>query len=225
MRNAGGAGGMKPFCGSSGFSLPLILLAACAGFTLLSLILPSLAQAAQDLALPSIQLSLGDGTSEPEKVSLLLEILFLMTVLSLAPAIILMGTSFTRIIIVFHFIRQALGVQQVPPNQVLAGLAIFMTVAIMMPVGLEVNEKAFQPYMDERIGLSDALKAAEAPVREFLFKHTREKDLSIFYSINKMERPNSREEVPTMTLLCGFMISELKTAHHRLFDLHTVPDP
>ncbi len=191
--------------------LPLLCLFGLAFCGLAFLGMPDLARAAQDVSMPSLQLSMGDGT-EPEKVSLLLEILFLLTVLSLAPAIILMSTSFTRIIIVFHFVRQALGVQQVPPNQVLAALAIFMTVAIMMPVGLRVNEQALQPYLDEKITLTEAIKQAESPIREFLFKHTREKDLSIFYSITKMERPKTRDEVPTSMLVCGFMISELKTA-------------
>ena len=157
------------------------------------------------------QLSLAGGLKEPDQVSLGLEILFLLTVLSLAPAIILTVTSFTRIIIVFHFIRQALGVQQLPPNQVLVSLAIFMTVAIMYPVGKEINTTALQPYLEERIGFSQALENAEKPLRGFLFKHTREKDLSIFYSITKMDRPQNKDEVPTVSLCAAFMISELKT--------------
>lgn len=157
------------------------------------------------------QLSLAGGISEPEQVSLGLEILFLLTVLSLAPAIILTVTSFTRIIIVFHFIRQAIGIQSLPPSQVLVSLAIFMTVAIMFPVGKEINDKAIQPYLEERVGFTQALQEAEKPLRAFLFKHTREKDLSIFYSITKMERPNTRDDVPTASLCAAFMISELKT--------------
>ena len=157
------------------------------------------------------QLSLAGGTAEPEQVSLGLEILFLLTVLSLAPAIILTVTSFTRIIIVFHFIRQALGIQQLPPNQVLISLAIFMSVAIMLPVGKEINTKALQPYLEERIGFSEALREAEKPIRVFLFNHTREKDLSIFYSITQMERPQTKDDVPTASLCAAFMISELKT--------------
>lgn len=161
--------------------------------------------------MPNFQLTLAGATKEPEKVSLLLEILFLLTVLSLAPAIILTVTSFTRIIIVFHFARQALGVQQLPPNQVLVSLAIFMSVAIMMPVGKEINTQALQPYLEERIGFEEALKRAEPPLRAFLFKHTREKDLSIFYSISKLERPRTKDDVPTIALAAAFVISELKT--------------
>ncbi len=169
------------------------------------------ALAAQDLALPDLQLSLSGGSTEPEKVSLGLEILFLLTVLSLAPAIVMTVTSFTRIIVVFHFVRQALGVQQLPPNQVLVSLAIFMTVAIMWPVGKQINDNALQPYLEERIGFSEALQKAENPLRAFMFKHTREKDLSIFYSITKLDRPQNKDTVPTIALAAAFIISELKT--------------
>ena len=175
------------------------------------LALPAVSQAAQDIAMPMFQLSLAGGGTEPQQVALGLEILFLLTVLSLAPAIVLTVTSFTRIIIVFHFVRQALGVQQLPPNQVLVSLAIFMTVAIMYPVGAEINTQSLQPYLEERIDFTEALQAAEKPLRTFLFKHTREKDLSIFYSITKMERPQTKDDVPTVSLCAAFMISEVKT--------------
>lgn len=140
-----------------------------------------------------------------------LEILGLLTVLSLAPAIILTVTSFTRIIIVFHFLRQAMGTQQMPPNQVLAALAIFMTVVIMMPVGKQINDTALQPYLREEIGYDEALSKAQTPLRSFLFKHTREKDLSVFFSITGLERPHTKDDVPTMVLIPAYVISELKT--------------
>ncbi len=161
--------------------------------------------------LPEISLRLAAGQAEPQNVSVLLEILFLLTVLALAPSIVMCVTSFTRIIIVFSFLRQAMGTQQLPPTQLLAGLAIFMTVAIMMPVGKEINDQALQPYLAEQIPFTEALQKAEQPLRSFLFKHTREKDLSIFYSITKTDRPKTKEEVPTMFLVAGFMISEMKT--------------
>jgi len=170
---------------------------------------PILALAA-DPVLPSLSIQLG-AASEPEKVALGLEILALLTVLSLAPAILLTITSFTRIILVFHFLRQAMGIQQMPPNQVLAALAIFMTVVIMMPVGKRINDEALQPYLEERIGYRDALVRAEQPLRSFLFKHTREKDLSVFYSITGLSRPETKEDVPTSILIPAFVISELKT--------------
>jgi flagellar biosynthetic protein FliP len=174
----------------------------------LFLLLPATALA-QDV--PSLTLSLAAGQAEPERVSTLLEILLLLTVLSLAPSIVLTLTSFTRIIIAFSFLRQAMGTAQMPPNQILASLAIFMTVVIMFPVGKRINDEALQPYMREEISLTDAAKKAETPLREFLFKHTREKDLSIFYTITKMERPENRDQVPTIMLAAAFLISELKT--------------
>lgn len=186
-------------------------LAILALSILFALLLPEAARAAEDIVMPDLQLTLSGGATQPEKVAITLEILFLLTVLSLAPAIMLTVTSFTRIIIVFHFLRQALGTPQLPPNQILASLAIFMTIAIMMPVGTKINEEALQPYLDERIGFTEALDKAQDPLREFLFKHTREKDLSIFYTITEMERPETKEDVPTIMLVAGYVISELKT--------------
>ena len=119
------------------------------------LILPVLALAAPGDDVPALQLSLSGGMTEPDKVSLALEILFLLTVLSLAPAIMMTVTSFTRIIIVFHFVRQAMGIQQMPPTQILASLAIFMTLIIMYPVGKEINDTALQPYLAEQIDFNE----------------------------------------------------------------------
>jgi flagellar biosynthesis protein FliP len=175
------------------------------------LLLPTFVFAAEGPVLPTLSLSLGAEQAEPQKVSVLLEILFLLTVLSLAPAIVLTVTSFTRIIVVFSFLRHAMGTQQMPPNQVLASLAIFLTIVIMLPIGTRINEDALQPYLAEEIGYMEALGRAEVPVREFLFKHTREKDLSIFFSIAGKERPKTKEDVPTSLLIPAFMISELKT--------------
>jgi len=174
------------------------------------LVLAAAPALAQDL--PTLSLNLAAGQTQPERVSTLLEILFALTVLSLAPSFILTMTSFTRIIIVFSFLRQAMGVPQVPPTQILASLAIFLTAVIMYPTGKQINDDALQPYLAEQIGFTEALKKAEAPMREFLFKHTREKDLSVFYTVTKMERPKDKTEVPTTMLAAGFMISELKTA-------------
>lgn len=175
------------------------------------ILIPTTLLGQDDPILPSLSLQLGAGQAEPEKVSVLLEILFLLTVLSVAPAILLTATSFTRIIIVFSFLRHALATQQMPPNQVLASLAIFLTVVIMFPVGKQINDEALQPYLNEEIGYKEALVRTEQPVRGFLFKHTREKDLSIFYSITGLEQPQTKEDVPTTLLLPAFLISELKT--------------
>ncbi|MES9997278.1 flagellar type III secretion system pore protein FliP [Desulfovibrio aminophilus] len=187
----------------AGKALPTILLS-------LGLIVlwasPALAQQA-----PSLTMQLSAGQAEPGKISVLLEILFLLTILSVAPAIVLTMTSFTRIIVVFHFLRQAMGTQQMPPNQILASLAIFMTCVIMMPVGKAVYNDAIKPYTEEKIGFQQALDSAQKPVRAFLFKHTREKDLSIFYSITGEPRPENKEQVPTILLVAAYTISELKT--------------
>lgn len=177
----------------------------------LILLLP-LSALAQDPIVPSLSMEFSGGQASPEKVAVTLEIIFLLTVLSVAPAIVLTATCFTRLIIVFSFIRHAMGTQQMPPNQVLAALAIFLTVAIMSPVGKQINDTALQPYLNEEIGYKEALANAEDPLRTFLFKHTREKDLSVFYSITGEERPQTKEDVPTMLLLPAFVISELKTA-------------
>ena len=189
---------------SNGRSLAIFLL------VLAGVLLPALA-CAQGPTIPKLTMELAAGQADPQDVSTLLEILFLLTVLSMAPAIMLTMTSFTRIIIVFHFIRQAMGTQQMPPNQIMAGLAIFMTMVIMYPVGKAVNETAIQPYMEEHISFTEALDRAQLPVRKFMFKHTREKDLSIFYSITKEPRPENKEEVSTMMLIAAYTISELKT--------------
>ena len=199
------AHGQKTVAGTALFLCASLLFSAAA------LLLPSAALAAQDVIMPGLQLTLSGGRAEPESVALGLEILLLLTVLSMAPAIILTVTSFTRIIVVFHFVRQAMGLQQLPPNQVMISLAIFMTVAIMLPVGKRINDDALQPYLDERITLKEAVSKAEPPLREFMFKHTREKDLSIFYSITKLDRPATKDDVPTIALAAAFVISELKT--------------
>ncbi|WP_428563338.1 MAG: flagellar type III secretion system pore protein FliP [Solidesulfovibrio sp. DCME] len=184
------------------------------GLTALALALAGLCLAAPALAqdAPTLSLNLAAGQNQPERVATLLEILFALTVLSLAPSFVLMVTSFTRIIVVFSFLRQAMGVPQVPPSQILASLAIFLTCVIMYPTGRAIYDNALNPYLEERIGFTEALKQAEIPLREFLFKHTREKDLSVFYTVTKMERPKDKAEVPTLMLAAGFMISELKTA-------------
>ncbi len=172
---------------------------------------PSVTLGADSPTIPSLSLQLSAGQAEPQKVAVALEVMALLTVLTLAPSIVLTITSFTRIIIVFHFLRQAMGTQQMPPNQVLSGLAIFMTVVIMAPLGKTMNEVALQPYLKEEIGYREALERAEQPLRSFLFKHTREKDLSVFFSISGIERPKSKEDVPTMLLVPAYMISEMKT--------------
>jgi flagellar biosynthetic protein FliP len=149
---------------------------------------------------------------DPGEVSVLIQILILLTVLSLAPAILVMMTSFTRLIVVFSFLRHALGTNQMPPNQLLVGLALFLTFFIMTPVWQTINEKALTPYKEKKISQAQALEEAVKPVRKFMFKQTREKDLALFIQMAKMSRPKNQEEIPTTVLLPAFMISELKTA-------------
>jgi flagellar biosynthetic protein FliP len=161
--------------------------------------------------LPSVKLAIGASNS-PQDVSLTLQIVFLLTVLSLAPAILMLTTSFTRIIIVLSFLRQALGTQQIPPNQVLLGLALFLTFFNMNPVFSQVNDQALQPYLKGQLTQEVALTKALDPMREFMFRQTRQKDLALFVYLSKSPRPASPKDVPTLVLIPSFVLSELKTA-------------
>jgi flagellar biosynthetic protein FliP len=166
---------------------------------------------AQGWPIPTVKIGVGEAKDAGE-VSVLIQVLVLLTVLSLAPAILVMMTSFTRLIVVFSFLRHALGTNQMPPNQLLIGLALFLTFFIMTPVWQTINEKALTPYKEKKISQAQALEEAAKPVRKFMFKHTREKDLALFIQMAKMSRPKNQEEIPTTVLLPAFMISELKTA-------------
>ena len=172
------------------------------------IILPQLCAA---VTLPTLQIGLEEAQS-PQQVSALIEILLVFTVLSMAPAILLMMTCFTRLVISFSFLRSALGTQQQPPTQVLIGLALFLTVFIMTPVFSKINDTAVKPYMDGEINAEQALKEASLPLRAFMFKQTREKDLELFLSLSKAPKPKNKDEVSTAVLIPAFMISELKTA-------------
>ncbi|MBI1318627.1 MAG: flagellar type III secretion system pore protein FliP [Candidatus Hydrogenedens sp.] len=142
----------------------------------------------------------------------MLVVVFLITVISLAPALLVMTTSFTRIIVVLGFLRQALATQQTPPNQVLLGLALFLTLFIMMPTYVEVNNEAVQPYVRGEITQVEAFNLALAPVREFMFRQTRPKDLALFLQISGEGRPNTPEDVSTLVLIPAFVVSEMTTA-------------
>lgn len=165
----------------------------------------------QNLALPSIQIGV-DDSDDPEQVSTSLQILFLLTILSLAPAILILMTSFTRTVIVLSFVRNGLATQQMPPNQVLVGLALFITFFIMAPTWGQVNDLALQPYLNGEITQEEAIDAGLTPVREFMFKHTREKDIALFLNYSEAQEPESQDDVPTLVLIPAFVISELKTA-------------
>jgi len=159
---------------------------------------------------PIIGVTLGDG-SEPVGASAL-SLLLLITVLSLAPAILVLMTSFTRIVIVLGFVRTSLGTQQMPPNQVLIGLALFMTLFIMAPTFSQVNETALKPYLAGEISQTDALTKASEPMKEFMYKHTRPKDLLLFMKYTKTEKPATYKDIPLTVLVPAYAISELKTA-------------
>jgi flagellar biosynthetic protein FliP len=165
---------------------------------------------AEAVSLPSIQLGM-DDVEDPEKVSSALQILFLLTILTLAPSILILTTSFARIIIVLSFLRQAMGTQQTPPTQILIGLGLFLTLFVMGPTWTEINDKALQPYLNEEISQTDALKQAEMPLKTFMLRQTREKDLSLFVDISGA-KPTSNEEIDIRSLIPAFIISELKTA-------------
>jgi flagellar biosynthetic protein FliP len=153
-----------------------------------------------------------DQAQEPGKTAVVLQIFLLMTILSLAPAILIMLTAFTRIVIVLSLLRRALGTMQMPPNQVIVGLALFLTFFIMTPVWHQINDDALQPYLDKKIDQQQALKNAAEPLRKFMFKQTREKDLALFVSIAKVQRPGNVNDIPSSVLIPSFIISEVKTA-------------
>ena len=160
--------------------------------------------------LPTLTLGIGQATT-PEQLAPALQILLLLTVLSVAPAILLMMTSFVRIVIVLSFVRQAIGTQQMPPNQVIVGLALFLTFFIMSPVFNQINDTALQPYLNKTMSQEQALSKAAEPLRTFMLKQTDDKDLGLLVEISgkTVARP---QDVPTMTLIPAFMLSELKRA-------------
>jgi flagellar biosynthetic protein FliP len=166
---------------------------------------------AAGVTIPKIDIGVTTATT-PKDVSATIQIFLLLTVLTLAPAILMLMTSFTRVVIVLSFLRQALGSQQIPPNQILIGLALFMTFYLMTPVGTEIYDKAWKPYMDNKITLEVSMKEAIKPLRTFMFKQTREKDLALFIFLSKSPRPKTQTDVPTGALIPAFVISELKTA-------------
>jgi flagellar biosynthesis protein FliP len=167
--------------------------------------------AAEPLALPTVSVGVAKA-SKPADVSVVLQIFFLITVISLAPSLLMMTTSFTRIVVVLSFLRSALGTQQAPSNQILVGLSLFLTFFIMAPVWQQVNTQALQPYKAQTITQEEALKRGVAPVRKFMLAQVREKDLALFINLSKLPRPKNADDIPTLTLIPAFMVSELKTA-------------
>lgn len=161
------------------------------------------------LPLPKVNIEVGKS-SKPEDVSVTLQILFLMTILSLAPAILILTTAFTRIIVVLHFLKQAMGTPQMPPAQILVGLAMFLTFFVMAPVWDVMNTTAIQPYMNHKITTTQAYEKAVVPLREFMMRQTREEDLALFVKMNNMPKPETRADIPLQVLVPAFAISELR---------------
>lgn len=163
------------------------------------------------LPLPKVNISV-DGANSPKEYVDNIKLLIILTVLTLLPSIIIMTTSFVRIIIVFSFLRSAMGTQQAPPNQVIIGLAIFLTVFIMAPTFNTVNNNAIKPYLDNKITQQQAIDEGSKPLREFMLKQTRQSDLKLFIDVAKVEGEITKENVPLYVVIPAFMISEIKTA-------------
>jgi flagellar biosynthetic protein FliP len=166
--------------------------------------------AESQIPIPKIGLNLEEANN-PKEVATSIQILFILTILALAPAILIMMTCFTRIIVVLSFLRKAIATQTTPPNQVLIGLALFLTFFIMAPVGTEINKNSIQPYLNGGISQEVAIENAMNPVRNFMFKYTREKDLALFLDISDSKKPQNLDDIPSKALIPAFIISELKT--------------
>ncbi len=174
---------------------------------------------AAGINLPGVNLNLDDAKG-PQQISGVLQIIFLLTVLSLAPAVLILMTSFTRFAIVFSFLRYALGTQQSPPNQVIIGLALFLTFFVMQPVWQKINQEAIVPYEQHQISGEEFLNRGVAPLKEFMFKHTNKADLALFVSMSQKEKPQNAESLSISTVIPAFVISELKTAFQIGFMLY-----
>ena len=169
--------------------------------------------------IPSVNVEVGTAET-PEQVSTTLQVIAVLTLATLAPAILMMTTSFVRIVVIIGFLRNALATQNVPPNQVIISLAMFLTFYIMAPYWAQANENGLQPYLAGQISQEEALTNALEPMREFMFRQTREADLALFVNLSDAERPETQEDVSTFVLIPAFMISELKTAFQIGFMLY-----
>jgi len=175
---------------------------------ILFILIPSL----QAQSLPSVSINIKDSGNTEGQLASSLKIVLMITILALLPSILMIMTSFTRLVISFHFLRQAMGVQGVPPNQVIIGMCLFLTIFIMTPVGQKINEVALQPFNKGEISETEALNRGLEPLKEFMIKQTREKDLALFYQLSKTKRPQNRQDVSLFILVPSFILSELKTA-------------
>ena len=171
---------------------------------------------AQAQALPKISLGV-EPSDEPKDLSVALQIVLLLTVLTLAPSILVMMTSFIRIAVVLSFLRQAIGTNQMPPNQLIIALALILTFFIMAPVANQAYDQGLKPYMDGKISQQEAFDQGMQPIRAFMLKQVREKDLALFVKLSGMEQPQNKDDIPTRLLIPGFVLSELRTAFQIAF--------
>lgn len=183
------------------------------------MILASVSYAEPSVSLFGKTVTLEDN-SNPQNYVFSLQLLFVLTILSLAPSILIMMTGFTRIVIVLGFIRSSLGLQQTPPNHVIIGLAIFITFFIMAPIATQVNSEAIQPFLAEEITQDMAIEKGMEPIREFMFKQTRDKDMGLFIDMKGISNVTKLEEIPTHVIIPAFIISELKTAFQMGFIIY-----
>jgi len=166
---------------------------------------------AADVNLPGIRFNLDDGNG-PQQISNVMTIVFLLTVISLAPALLIMMTSFTRLAVILSFVKQAMGTQGAPPNQIIVGLALFLTFFIMQPVWQRIHQEAIIPYQNHKISGEQFLDNATKPLKDFMLKHTRKSDLALFISLSQNEKPKSIESISLTSIVPAFVISELKTS-------------
>lgn len=168
---------------------------------------------ADPINIPDINISVGGENTSAQNYVDNIKLLIVLTILTLLPSIIIMMTSFTRIIVVFSFLKNALGAQQSIPNQILIGLALFLTIFIMQPVYTEINDKAFKPFMDNEITQEEAMEAGSKPLKDFMLRQTRQKDLELFAEASKINMDEiTKENIPLTVVIPAFAISELKTA-------------
>lgn len=172
------------------------------------LILTGAVSAQSSQQLPGISINMGQGVNMVDTI----EVLLLFTILTMAPAIVILCTSFTRIIVVLSFMRQALGTQNLPPNQLLIGFALFLSVFVMMPTGQAIYKNSITPYMAKQIDMTQAMSRLEVDLRVFMEKHVRKADIGLFYEATNTDFPNTIKDVPIHYLIPAFIISELKTA-------------
>jgi flagellar biosynthetic protein FliP len=193
------------------------------GLVLLVLLLAASGALGAAHAGPSVTFSLDDGDAAdagPRQVATALQVLLMITVLTVAPALVLMVTSFARIVVVLSFVRQALSTHHMPPNQILVGLALLMTFFVMSPTWHQVHETAVGPYLSGAISADQALKEGTGPLREFMLEQTREKDLKLFAGMAAIEQPQGPGQLPLTVVIPAFMISELRTAFQMGFVIY-----